>query len=121
MPGGWSRARIVQCRLRVSNVDALLGVPLQIPAGSVSGVGKQRVDAGSRLWWLEDELGLATFLQDRIVGHHGELSVGLAVRRDAMAEHNVIDGVGEAYHAQHGGDPNGNDSLQKMLDPGSEG
>lgn len=51
------------------------------------------MDAGLRHRWIEDELSLAAFLLHSIVAVHGELSEGLAIGRDAIAEHNVVDGV----------------------------
>lgn len=95
MPGAWSRDLAVHCKFRFSDVCALLGVPLQVPAGLISSLGKQRMDTGARLRQLEDELGLATFLQHRIVGHHGDLAEGLAARCHAIAENSVVHGVGK--------------------------
>ncbi len=103
-----------------SDIGALLGVALQIPAGLVCGVGKQRVDTGSGLRRIEDELGLATFLRHRVVGHDGDLAEGLAVRRHAVAEQNIIHGVGQSRHSQRGGEPDDDQSLQEVLDSGSQ-
>src|ERR1039458_7494134 len=82
-----------------SDVCALFRVPLQIPARRVSGTWKQRVDTGLRLRWIEDEFGLAAFLLHRVVARDRDLSKRLAIRRDAIAEHNVVYGVGERRHA----------------------
>jgi hypothetical protein len=103
-----------------SEVGAWLGMPLQIPARCVSGAWKQRVDTGSHLRRIKDELGLATFLRHRVVGHHGDLSKGMAVRRHAMAEHDIVHGIGDPGHAQRGREPDDHHSLQEMLESGSQ-
>ena len=70
-------------------------MPLQVPAGFVSGMGKQGVDAGSRLRRIEDELGLATFLRDRVVGEDRYLSEGLTVSRHPRVENKIVHAVGK--------------------------
>jgi hypothetical protein len=107
------------CLSPALHVDALLGVALQIPAGRVSSTRKQGVDAGLDFRRIEDELGLAIFLRHGVVAGHRELSVGLVIRGHAMAEHGVVDGVGESGHAEHGGHSNDDELLQEVLDSGS--
>jgi len=68
---------------------------LQVPAGFVTGMGKQRVDTGLHLGRVEDELRLAAFLLYRVVGQDRDLAEGLAVRRDAIAENSVVRAVGK--------------------------
>jgi hypothetical protein len=103
-----------------SDIGALLGMAPQIPAGRVSGAGKQRADAGLRLGRTEDELGLAIFLEHRVVARDRDLPEGLAIRRYAIAEHSVIHDVGKRGHGQRGGEPDDDESLQEMLDSGSQ-
>lgn len=77
---------------------------------------KQRVDAGLRLRRVEDEFGLAIFLPHRIKACDCDLPEGLAVRRHAVAEQDVINGVCKRRHAQCGGEPDDCQSLQESLD-----
>jgi hypothetical protein len=104
----------------ISNIRTLICVALQIPARCVSGAGKQRVDAGLRLRWIEDELGFAAFLLHRVVACDRDLSEGLVVRRQAVAKHSVVDGVGNGRHAQSRGERDEYQALQEMLDSGSQ-
>ena len=95
-----------------SHVDAFLGMPRQIPAGHVSLARKQRVDAGPRLGRMKDELSLPAFLRYRVVAVHRDLSVGLAIRRDPVAEHSEVHGIGQRGETKSGGEPN-HDHLQQ--------
>ena len=88
------RASLAECWLLCSDVGARLGMPLQIPAGHVSRVREQRVDAGLRLRRVENELGLAVFLQHRVIAGNCNLSERLAVRGHAIAEDRVINRIG---------------------------
>lgn len=123
MPGAWLRRAHYSAagRFRFSDVGALLCMPLQIPAGRVSGTGKQRVDTGLRLRRIEDELGLAAFLRDGVIGHDCDLSERLAIRRRSVTEHDVVHGIGDPCHAQRGREPDDHQSLHEMLDSGSQG
>ena|SRR5437879_8015146 len=78
-----------------SNVRALLAMPLQIPAWHIASAGKQRVDAGLDLWRIEDELRFAILLRHGVVAGNRDLSVGLAIRGEAVAEHSIVHGVGQ--------------------------
>jgi len=102
-----------------SHVDALLGMALQIPAGLVSLAGEERIDAGLRLGRVEDEFRLAAFLRYRVVAGDSDLSVGLAIGGDPVAEHGVVDRVGQGRHDQRGREPNHDHSLQPMFDSGA--
>lgn len=105
--------------LYFSDVRARFGMPLQVPARYESGARKQRVDAGLRLRRIEDELSLAAFLLHRVVAVHCDLSERLAIRGDAIAEHDVIHGVHERRNA-HGRQQSHNEQpLQETLDSGS--
>ncbi len=81
---------------------------------------KQRVDAGLRLRRIENEFRLAAFLLHRVVARDCDLSERLAIRRDAITEHRIVHGVGERRHAECGRDPDDEQSLQEMLDSGSQ-
>jgi len=93
---------------------------LQIPARHVSLAWEQRVDADLRFRRIEDELRLAAFLLDRIVAGDRDLSVGLAIGCDAITEHSVIDCVSERRDSQRRGESHNRQSLQEMLDSGSQ-
>jgi TonB family protein len=79
------------------------------------------VDTGLRLRRIEDELGLAIFLRHGVVAGDRKLSEGLAVRRHTVAEHDVVHGVGKRRHAQRGGEPDNDQSLEEMFNSGSKG
>ena len=83
-------------------------------------MGKQRVDTGSRLRRIKDELGLATFLLHGVVACNRDLAEGLAVRNLAVTEQNVIHAVGKPRHAQRRREPDDDQSLQEMLDSRSQ-
>jgi hypothetical protein len=101
------------------HVDALFGMPLQIPARHVSLARKQRVDAGLRLGRIKDELGLAALLRHRVVTGDGDLSKGLAIGGDPVAEHGVVHSVGQPRQTQRGREPNQDHSLQPTFDSSS--
>jgi hypothetical protein len=77
------------------DICALFGVALEVPAGLISGAGKQGIGAGLRLRWIEDEFCFPVFLGYGVVGGDGDLSKGLAVGGEAVAEDDVVDNVGE--------------------------
>jgi len=79
------------------------------------------MDAGLRLWRTEDELGFAAFLRDGVVAGDGDLSEGLSIRSHARAEDQGVDGIGDRCHGHHGGEPDDDQSLEKILDSGSQG
>ena len=64
-------------------------------------MGKQRVDAGLRFGRIEDEFGLAAFLQDCVVARDRDLPERLAIRGDAIPEHTIVNSVGKPSRAQH--------------------
>lgn len=103
------------------NVRALFGVALQIPARDKSILRKQSVGAGLRLGRIENELSLAAFLPHRVIAGNYDLSEGLATTGDAIAEYEVIGGIGQQSHKQEGGEPDEEDSRQKTLNSGPNG
>jgi hypothetical protein len=103
------------------DVGALLRMSLQIPAGHVSRAWKQRIDAGLHFRRIEDELGLATLLLHRVVARDRDLSEGLAIRGDPIAEHCIVHRVCQRRQAQGGGESNYDQSLQPMSNPGAQG
>jgi hypothetical protein len=112
------------CSIRLyglSDVGALLGVTLQIPARDVSCAGEQSVDAGLHFWRIEEEFRLAILLRHGVIAGNRDLAEGLAIRGDAVAEESVVNGVGEQGQAQRGRECNHDDSLQEMFDAGSQG
>ena len=111
-----SRIRAQKGRLWRSDVGTWLGVPPQIPAGHESGTREQRIDAGLLLWWIENEFGLAAFLPNRVVAGNRDLSKRLVIFRDAIAEYDVVRGVGEQPDAENCREPQEEKSPQKMLD-----
>lgn len=82
-----------------SDVGTLFRVAPQIPAGHVPCARKQRVDAGLRLWGIEEEFCLAVLLLHGVVGRDRDLAEGLAVRGDAIAEHKEVYDVSEQRQA----------------------
>jgi hypothetical protein len=102
-----------------SDVRPLFRMPLQVPAGHVSAPGKQRIGASLRLRRIEEEFCLPIFLRNGVVGRDRDLSEGLAVRGDAIAERNVVRSVCQQRQAQRGGQSDDNHALQEMLDSGS--
>lgn len=104
---------------QTSHIDALLSMALQIPARRVSLARKQRVDAGLRLRRIEDEFSLAAFLRYRIVAADGDLSVGLPIRGDPVAEYRVVHSISQRRQAQCGREPNQDHSQQQTLEFGT--
>jgi len=111
-----SRIPAKEGRLWRSDVGTWFGVPPQIPAGHESGTREQRIDAGLLLWWIENEFGLAAFLPNRVVAGNRDLSKRLVIFRDAIAEYDVVRGVGEQPDAENCREPQEEKSPQKMLD-----
>lgn len=60
------------------------------------------MDAGFGLRRIKDKLGLAAFLLHRVVAGDGDLPEGLAIGGHAVAEADVVYGVGEQSYAQRG-------------------
>jgi len=89
---------------------------LQIPAGSVAIAREEGVGASFSLREIKDELGFAAFLLHRVVRGNLNLPEGLAIRGHAVAEGDVICGVGDQSQAQHGREADDNQSLQEELD-----
>ena len=104
-----------------SDIGALFGVALQIPARHIACAGKQRVDAGLNLRRIEDKFCLAVLLRHRVVTVDSDLSEGLVIGGETVAEDGVVHGVGEQGQAQHGGEPDCDHSLEEVFDTGSEG
>jgi hypothetical protein len=94
-------------------------MPLQIPARGIPLAGKQRVDAGLRLGRIEDEFGLAAFLRYRVVTADRDLSVGLAIRSDPVAEHSKVDRVCQSRQAHCRREPNHDHSQQPTFEFGA--
>lgn len=107
-------------RIESSDVDSLLGVALQVPAGLISCAGEQCVGAGLQLGGIEEEFRLAILLRYGVVGGDGELPEGLAVGSEAVAEDSVVDSVDEQGQSQQGREANQDHALRKMLESGSE-
>jgi hypothetical protein len=82
------------------DIGTLLGMPLQIPAGNITGAREERVDASLRLRWVEQEYDLAAFLLHGIVAGDGDLSKAF-INGYAITENSVIQGVGgQQEHGQ---------------------
>jgi hypothetical protein len=75
---------------RHSVIDALLGMPTQVPAGLVSHVREQRMHAGHCDRALEIELGLIIFFRDRIVALNGDRAQRLAASRDPVSDGKIV-------------------------------
>jgi hypothetical protein len=73
--------------VRALNVDALFGMPTQVPAGIVTEMRKQRMGAGLGFLSVEDVFGLVVFLPDGVVAIDGDGAKGIAVCRDAVTKH----------------------------------
>src|ERR1700756_3876558 len=71
---------------RHSVIDALLGMPTQVPAGLVAHVREQRMHAGHCDRALEIELGLVIFFRDRIVALNGDCAQRLAALRGSVSD-----------------------------------
>ena len=104
-----------------SDVDALIAMPPEVPARDVAGMGKQRVRAGLNFGRIEEEFGFAVFLRDRVVAGDGDLSEGLAVGGEAIAEDGVVQGVGKQGQTHSRAERDDEPSLEKMFDTRSEG
>ena len=86
-----------------SDISPLVGVTAQIPARRGTGVGKQRVDAGFGLGWIENELRFSILLQHRVVVIHHNRSVGIPVRRDADPKHDKVRPVCDQRYRSNSG------------------
>jgi len=92
------RAALCPCgalTIENSNIRALLGMPLQIPAGQVTRVGKEGVDAGPGLRRVKHESGLPVFLQNRVVVPHHDRTVRIPVGGRANAKNREVDAEGQ--------------------------
>jgi hypothetical protein len=69
---------------------------------------------------IENELRLTVFLRDGVIAVDRNLAEGLPIRSYAVAEDSVIDGVNQRRQAQQGREPDEEQPLQKMFDPGSQ-
>jgi hypothetical protein len=98
-----------------SNIGSRFAVALQIPAGLVSEVRKQRVNTGLILRRIEDELGLAAFLSDRVVAVDRNLPIGIAIGRNPISQHDIINGVGGNGKRKNTQDRDGEKSLDESL------
>ena len=75
-------------------------MPPQIPARNESIARKKRIGARLRLRWIENELGLATFLLHRVVARNRNLRKRLPVVQDATAEDRVVGRVSQERQDQ---------------------
>jgi hypothetical protein len=91
-------------------------MPLQIPAGRVSGTREQRIGADPQFRRIEDELGLATFLLHRVIAGDHDLSERLMIGGNAVAEHGVVDPVCQGRQGDCGRESDHDCSFQQMLD-----
>src|ERR1700747_1231252 len=73
-----------------SVIDALLGMPTQVPAGLVAHVREQRMRAGHCDRALEIELGLIIFFRDRIVALNGDRAHRLAASRGLVLGGKIV-------------------------------
>jgi hypothetical protein len=73
-----------------SVIDALLGMPTQVPAGLVAHVREQRMHTGHCDRALEIELGLIIFFRDRIVALNGDCAQRLAASRDSVSDGKIV-------------------------------
>ncbi len=95
-------------------------MPLEIPAGQISCAWKQRVDAGLRLRGIKEKFCLAILLRDRVIAGDRDLSVGTAIRGDAIAEHAVVHNVCQDRETERGRKANYDHALQNMFESGSQ-
>jgi hypothetical protein len=75
---------------RHSVIDALLGMPTQVPAGLVAHVREQRMHTGHCDRALEIELCLIIFFRDRIVALNGDCAQRLAASRDSVSDGKIV-------------------------------
>jgi hypothetical protein len=75
---------------RHSVIDALLGMPTQVPAGLVAHVREQRMHTGHCDRALEIELGLIIFFRDRIVALNGDRAHRLVASRDSVSDGKIV-------------------------------
>ena len=73
--------------------DLFFRVTTQVPAGGVTKMGKQRVNASLIFLVVEDVFGLVIFLLHRVVTAHANGSKGIALRRHPISENGVVPGV----------------------------
>jgi len=53
-------------------------------------MGKERVHAGLRRWWIEDELSLPVLLRNGVEVIHDNRSVRISISRDSRSKHREI-------------------------------
>ncbi len=96
-----------------SDIGALFGVALEVPAGRESRAGEEGVGAGLLFGRIEEEFSLAVFLCNGIVGGDGDLREGLAVGGNAVAEDGVIENVYQQAEAEQRRCRDGGESLEE--------
>jgi hypothetical protein len=84
------------------DVDPLVGMPLYVPAGTVTEVRKQRIHARLGLRLGKIIFGPAVLFVNRVVGLDGYAGKRLAALRDFEPNRKVIPCVGDQRQKQYG-------------------
>ena len=84
-----------------SHVDALAGVPFDIPAWIVAPVRKPGVDAGLLLRILKVEVRLAAFQRNRVIGLNSHNPQGLMASRNPEARRGIITRIDKGHQTHN--------------------